>query len=167
MNIEKKVADKLRQWGVDCNFKYLGDMSDDKEWAHDLFYCAFNGTGFDYKTGLGHRVTKSGWQWDLKSRAKIKEVKEALKNRKGVGYHSVTASNGAILPQPAGVLHCLLMDASASDESFNNWCDNYEYDNDSISAFNTYQQCCETGNKLRQIFNNSQLAELRELLEDY
>lgn len=65
------------------------------------------------------------------------------------------------------IMHSLLLDASAGSESFNDWCDNFGYESDSIKAFNTYQHCCNTAKELSKLFTRAELADMREQLQDY
>lgn len=70
-------------------------------------------------------------------------------------------------PKIAEVLHSLVLDASAADENFNDWCANYGYSDDSIKALNIYKACLETAQTLRKHFSPDTLRTLRELLQDY
>jgi hypothetical protein len=65
------------------------------------------------------------------------------------------------------IMYSLLLDASAIDESFNNWCDNFGYESDSIKAFNIYQECCNTAKELSKLFTRAELADMRGQLQDY
>lgn len=69
-------------------------------------------------------------------------------------------------PELSRVLHSLVMDASACDESFEDWCSNYGYDTDSRKALETYLKCQESTNKLRKagIFITENI---REFLNKY
>lgn len=53
-----------------------------------------------------------------------------------------------IQPERADVVACLVCDSEALDYSFQDWCDNYGCDSDSISALETYNECCKIGRKL-------------------
>lgn len=44
-------------------------------------------------------------------------------------------------PTPADVLSCLLSDAEAASESFEDFCSSFGYDSDSRKAERTYRQC--------------------------
>ena len=70
-------------------------------------------------------------------------------------------------PTNADIMHSLLLDADAADQAFNEWCDNYGYDNDSMKAFKMYQACCEEAVNLRKTFTREQLEAMREALQDY
>lgn len=93
---------------------------------------------FDYFTGLGLRHKPDSWG--------------KRKPRK---------------PKVADVLHSLILDASAADENFHDWCANYGYSDDSIKAMNTYKACLETAQALRKHFSPDTLRTVRELLQDY
>lgn len=56
-----------------------------------------------------------------------------------------------IQPERADVIDCLMLDSDALDYSFQDWCDNCGYDSDSISALETYNECCKIGRKLMKM----------------
>lgn len=70
-------------------------------------------------------------------------------------------------PSAASVLHSLVLDGGAIDQSFDDWCDDYGYRNDSRKALATYSACCETGRKLRVLFTAEQRTFLADLLADF
>lgn len=72
-----------------------------------------------------------------------------------------------VSPCAADVIYSLILDSSAADQSFNDWCADYGYDNDSISAFNTYQACCNSAQELKAVFTREQIETLRTMLENY
>lgn len=105
---------------------------------------------FEYFTGTGRRArvySPTGDTWDKVEKKHFNTKPKAPKN--------------------AGVLSCLISDASAADYNFNDWCDNYGYSSDSISAFNVYQACLQTAEKLRKHFSHAWLETARALLQDY
>ena len=93
---------------------------------------------FDYFTGLGLRHKPDSWG--------------KRKPRK---------------PKVADVLHSLILDASAADENFHDWCANFGYSDDSIKAMSTYKACIEVAVALRKHFSPDTLRQVRELLQDY
>ena len=70
-------------------------------------------------------------------------------------------------PKVADVLYSLLSDASAEQRNFHEWCSDYGYSTDSISALNVYRSCLDTAATLRKCFSNELLATLRDLLAEY
>ena len=132
----------------------------------------FNFESINFKATGGQLTKRDDWecyQWNI----------EIMHNGKflntqfycGLGHVIKTKiSSKPIMPKAPtikDVMQSLLLDASANDESFNNWCANYGYDSDSLKAFNMYQQCCETANKLNKTFTRNELNEMREALQDY
>ena len=70
-------------------------------------------------------------------------------------------------PKVADVLYSLLSDASAEQRNFHEWCSDYGYSLDSISALNAYRACLDTAAALRKCFSPELLAELQDLLAEY
>lgn len=119
---------------------YIGRIME-KEWPHFAWNCTFT-----YPNGCFTITFKTG-----------------------IGRINTEARGQAVIERPskADVMHCLLSDADAGDRSFNDWCDEFGYSNDSISAFKTYQACCETAVNLRKVFTREQIAAMREALQDF
>ena len=70
-------------------------------------------------------------------------------------------------PKVADVLYSLLIDASAEQQNFHEWCSDYGHSLDSISALNVYIACLDTAAALRKCFSYELLAELNTLLAEY
>ena len=110
-------------------------------------------SSFDYFTGLGLRETVRGIAaMRYPSATMVRGQWQAAKPKK---------------PKVADVLHSLILDASAADENFDDWCDNFGYSSDSIKALNTYKACLDTARALRKHFSPTMLENIREMLADY
>jgi hypothetical protein len=70
-------------------------------------------------------------------------------------------------PTLEDVLYSLIADSRAAELSFGDWCDEYGYEEDSISAFYIYRECCETAKKLKTIYSRNEIEEIKEFLKDY
>lgn len=105
-----------------------------------------------------------GWRVVF-TRVGIKDA-QAFDYFTGIGHRSKKTGN-PLKPVIAGVLHSLLLDSSAANESLNEWCDNFGYDSNSIKVLNIYKACLENADKLKKIFSNTELQSFSELLEDY
>ena len=70
-------------------------------------------------------------------------------------------------PSVADVLHGLTLDASAENDNFRDWCENYGYSDDSIRALNMYRQCLDTGVALRKYLGRDVVAQITKQLEDH
>lgn len=78
------------------------------------------------------------------------------------------AKNQKIVPDLAGVLHCLLMDGQAffNASTFEDWALEYGHDVDSRKAEAIYKACDETGRKLSRV-GKDVLDQAREILKDF
>lgn len=57
-------------------------------------------------------------------------------------------------PDAKSVLDCLLSDALAGDDTFEDFCAEFGYGADSRSAERTYQACVKTGERLRKLLGD-------------
>lgn len=121
---------------------YVGETTRDNSWQCDQWRVTLSSKAgfhsFDYFTGLGLRHKPD-------SGGKCKPRK----------------------PKVADVLHSMILDASAADDNFHDWCANFGYSDDSIKAMNIYKACLETAQALRKHFSPDTLRQVRELLQDY
>ena len=174
------VSDFLSNNGFKYKAIWTGKKLKDG-WKYDSWRIVFintkngNECAFDYNTGIGHRLECTGYKIPLKFNDYLRSVETVT----GVGKAYITESKldksikdilgftVAILPTQASVLYCLLSDADFGQESFNDFCDNLGYDNDSMQAFKTYQSCMDTTRKISKLFNCVQRQQLADLLQDY
>lgn len=102
------------------------------------------------------------WQ-DTADKWLITIGKEVFDYYTGIGHRK---NDKPQKPELSSVLYSLVMDASACDESFEDWCSNFGYDTDSRKALETYLSCQESASKLHKagIYITD---DLREFLQDY
>lgn len=150
--IKNAVETILSREQVTFSVSLVGPQVRDKwecdAWRFTLASKAHTYAG-DYYTGTGLR----------------KLTKQAERMNTSAGRAVVPPAPCA--PVEADVLHSLLLDADAADMSFNDWCADLGYDNDSLKALSTYQACCKEGEELRKVFKREALDDLREALQDY
>lgn len=65
-------------------------------------------------------------------------------------------------PTLTDTLSCLIMDASSADESFESWCAEYGYDDDSRKAERIYNAVKETRAALFTLMSESEMNDLQE-----
>lgn len=70
-------------------------------------------------------------------------------------------------PSNDDVLHSLILDASASEYNLQDWCAEFGYSDDSISALNTYRQCLEIATNLRKYLGADTVRKLAIQLQDH
>jgi hypothetical protein len=71
----------------------------------------------------------------------------------------------ATAPEVGDVLNSLSLDASALDQSFDDWCGDFGYDTDSRKAERTYTACRDLAYKLQRLLGNAAFQELRNDVE--
>lgn len=69
-------------------------------------------------------------------------------------------------PSKKDVLFSIMMD-DVSEMSFNDFCSEFGYDNDSIKALKIYEGCQRETEAYYDMFDSEEREILRELLEDY
>ncbi len=151
-NIMSETVEKINEYlqAKNCTFKAhfvrKVEKSKTNDWGHFAWVCEFTRIGkpdtvqFNYKMGLGHIVRSKRPEY-------IPDKPKA--------------------PSAADLLYSVLLDASYSAITFEDFCNNLGYDTDSRKALETYLLCQENGKKLGEIFTNAEEAELNSLLEDF
>lgn len=112
-------------------------IDENSEWPHFAWKVEINGVFFDYKTGLGHKTNFRGREYGKTNKKPENSVR--LED----------AQCWAHVPNIDDVLNCLFSDARAGAESFNEFCSNFGYSNDSLKALDTYRACMDSAKKLR------------------
>jgi hypothetical protein len=110
----------------------------------------------DVKNAIARRASEYGTAFT--------SVKDAEREAFGEGLGSC---NPLPTPDAADIVNCLLMDANALDYTFEYWCSEFGYDEDSRSAERAYNDCVQTARDLDRVFTSEQLAHMRGLLEGY
>lgn len=158
-----KVTELLIRASVEFKVKIIGATKRDG-WECDEWRVLFKGAQIEFSTeyyaGIGHRVDTP-----ITKLARI-----ALKgaSKKSIVFkQQVLDQLKPVAPSAGSVLYSLLMDSSAVDQSFIDWCYDFDYETDSRKALATYEACCETGLKMRKLFTPDQRKLLSELLQDY
>lgn len=78
----------------------------------------------------------------------------------------VDKCNRPIKPQVKDVLYSMIMD-DVSNMSFNDFCNAFDYDNDSNKALETYKACQKQTQAYYNMFDIEERAILSGLLQDY
>ena len=69
-------------------------------------------------------------------------------------------------PTKKDILYSMIMD-DVSDMNFNDFCDNFGYDKDSIKALKIYNACLKETEAYYDMFDDEERELLKELLQDY
>ena len=166
---EKAVNKLLTENNITFEVFIVGELvqgTDNGSWLHDAYKVVFTKANkshsFDYKQGIGHRVNKM----PMKSENN-KPLKQAQKlcNDKILFNKNQPAWNQKqwlVLPTAASVLYSLLLDSSACNEGFADWCSTYGYDEDSRKAYKTYLAVKKEYKAVYTLFNDC-MEELQEI----
>lgn len=116
---------------------------------------------FDYFTGLGLRKAPE-WKFGAPGYDGGKPP------RPGTLLHEKWMKGAKpVPPHPADVLHSLILDSDAAEQTFAQWCGEFGYDTDSREALATYEACQENTDKLRRVFDSEAREALQNALQDY
>lgn len=163
--IERIMADAM----VEHSAQYCGETTRDNNWKCDEWLCSFEKQTrnnpenpyqveeFEFYTGLGLRHPVNT----------VSRRMQTQLNPRSVAWHEIEKTRKPKPPHPADVLYSVVMASSACEQSFADWCYSFEYDTDSRKALATYEACQRDADKLKRIFNHAQLAQIREIVQDY
>lgn len=171
---DKAVQEYLNAQGVKYSCWSIGTGSEDK-WEFDKFTVSFSvnskSESFEYCTGTGHRVApnKTTNKMPLKEKAELDKhrVLAGLDRASWVNGNGFKANHWVVAPTAAGVLYSLLSDMTCGSGTFEDFCGNLGYDEDSRKAHDIYLACQKSGSQLRKVFTREQIEQLQELLQDY
>lgn len=159
--IEQSVADYLKSIGVEYSAGHIGTprtpmggKNPMDAWVITLQRGTSTYEEFSYFTGLGHRKVP-----------KSLKAPYWMKGRELSKWNEQNAK--PVKPNAAGPLYSFVMDASACEMSFGQWCDEYGYNTDSRKAESTYQSCQEQTDKMRRILSRAEIDHIQFLLQDY
>ena len=68
-----------------------------------------------------------------------------------------------VAPSPAEVLACVCREGMDADESFENWCATFGYEEDSRKAEQTYRECTENGKRARRLVGGENFRKFAKL----
>lgn len=151
---------------IEVKINHVGLIVKD-DWLCDHWMFSANGESSDYFTGIGHRKRRTALAG---YRTAPNLVKAAFDNRiydKAAQEKIIKENSSLQAPKVDDILYSLVMDADACNYSFEDWCCNYGYDEDSRKALETYLACQKSEKTLRAMVKDMSLAEIQEAFQDY
>lgn len=134
-------------------------------WECIKFVCRINGQDFDYHVGMGHTKSledKQGYSLGQHETKKIRDEGYTVRASKPVTKRNIVGETKdfqvSLLVKPlklTDVLYSLFSDASGHDASFDDWCADLGFSNDSLNAKRCYDACIENYHKLKKALGNS------------
>lgn len=130
-------------------------------WECFMWIVSINGEQFEYNAGLAHFTPYVG-----KKDGSRETVHDSMYKKNKKPENSL--ANGELegwlhVPQLNDVLECLFLDASSGQDSFNDFCDNCGYSNDSLKALDIYRACMAIVPKLRKALGEKYNAVKEEI----
>jgi hypothetical protein len=148
----------------DFKAQNVGLFLDDNLWVHDKWIVTINGETFDYMTGIGHRTELNRFCKDDFNRIKNQNPTKSKSNL--LLYIETFSKVSKSKPLDIDdVLYSLLSDATFGSYSFDDFCDELGYDNDSIKATEIYKACQKNAKKVKTFISN--IDEAQELFSEY
>ena len=158
------MKSKILNKEFDFQCIHVALLVDDNLWQHDKWLVIINEQTFDYHTGIGNRISK-GRYYEKEFRRLINIKPKQNKENLIKHCQKLEQVSKVKPPKMDDNLYSLLVDADAINYSFNDWCDTFGYDTDSIKAQNIYNDCQKNGKKIASFIGN--LDEAREKFKDY
>lgn len=119
-------------------------------WPHFIWGILINGEVFEYNTGKGHATPFYSDKYRTKRNAKP-TCQTIIDSANSQWIH---------VPSESDVMECLKSDALAGNESFDSFCDNFGYSNDSLAALDTYRACADTAKRLLKALGHAEFIKL-------
>jgi len=161
-----KTLSKILNKEFDFVVNHLGLFLTDDLHICDKYIVIIEGQDFEYSCGIGHRVAKNELRGTKDEFDRV--YNKAPRKEKANLYLYIDELKAVSKPKPLNidnVLWSLILDAQAGTESFDDFCDNFGYNNDSIKANEIYLACQKNGKKVKQFIANIDKAS--ELFQDY
>lgn len=177
--IENAVSELLANSGVKFEAFHLREKKNalGGDSAMDEWRCEFTNSArpnepeeFEFFTGLGLRAEatereKVAAKWDFPGLTQNDITRRTLWGRRYLA--KVESMRKPKAPTAASVLHSLILDSSACEQSFESWCGGFGYDADSRKALAVYEACQKNTDKLNRVIPRALREKLAELLQDY
>jgi hypothetical protein len=143
--------------------------------AYLKYTVIINGQSFDYSMGIGHIDWKTFNKSSINYISFTREERSFLEtharkpfcifyDQKGWANTCAKVANRMKLqPKLIDVISSVLMDATALHMTFEDWCSEFGYDNDSKKAEKIYNACCDNARKAMKFLNRETMEKLTEL----
>jgi hypothetical protein len=159
-----KTTSKILNKEFEVTINHLGLFINDELYLQDKYIVIIEGQDFEYFQGIGHRIEVDRFKKEAFQKLMNKNPKKDKSNL----LLYVDELKKVSKPKPLNiddVLYSLILDSQFSNETFDDFCDNLGYDNDSIKANEIYRVCQKNTKKVKTFISN--LDEANELFSEY
>lgn len=161
-----KTISKILNKEFDFVVNHLGLFLTDELRIVDKYIIIINNQDFEYSCGIGHRESINPLKINKERFNKV--INKNPKKDKANLYLYIDELKAVSKPKPLNiddVLHCLILDTESGNYSFDDFCNNFGYNNDSIKALEIYKACQKNGKKVKTFITDIDKAQ--ELFQDY
>lgn len=154
-----ELSQACEKYEITIQPEYLGTRRDgttyQDTWICKIF-CQGRTESFDFFTGLGHRKP-------TRKTVTMRDDGAFVEQNKSYSPMQAYVHGMTKIPSPtaADVLSCLISDASACEESYEDWCSDFGAE-DSLNTLHTYLACQKSGRRVMRLLG-ALFHELREL----
>lgn len=145
---------------------HVGLFLNDDLWVHDKWVIVIEGQDFEYSTGIGHRVEKYSHKVVKDDFKKIMN-KNPQKNKSNLLlYIDELKAVSKVKPLNIDdVLYSLILDAQSGAYSFEDFCGEFGYNEDSIKHMEIHKACQKNAKKVKTFIKD--LENASELFQNY
>lgn len=167
---EKQANDFLLKTGakIECTFLKNGLHFDSDKETRDIYEVRITRGSRSYTFNFGQSINDSGFyytvgrnkKWIDRKHLNRKDLKFFIKMQDSSFLSNVDKIHYPSAPTNYDILECIEKYETGTFEDF---CDNYGYSNDSISALKTYEACREQFKSLCALFTDEEIEFLQEI----
>ena len=160
---------KIKQWVESVKVNHVRNPLTNKsnDWqktADEWCFILPTDNGVQYYTGVGHRVARNK---HFKVNGESFEFYQSrFHNLTPSGFKYYLEVSKPNAPNPLDLLYGMITDSSVLDDTFEAWCANFGYSEDSIKARDIYFACQKNADILRKQ-KLGKIDELQEIFQDY
>lgn len=159
-----KTISKVLKQEFDFSYKHLGLFLSDDLWVHDKYIVFINGEDFEYSQGIRFRECSNSFFKD-KFNSLINKTPKKTKSNLMMYIEELNKVSKPKKLNLDDVLFSLVLDMQSSDLDFEDFCNEYGYNEDSIKHRDLYEQCRKNSKKLKKFLKNKE--EAIELFNQY
>jgi hypothetical protein len=161
-----KTLSKILNQEFEFSFIHIGLFLNDDLHLHDKWIVIIEGQEFEYSTGIGHRINSILFASEKYKFSKVMNKQPKKERSNMLLYLDEVKKVSKVKPLNLDdILYCLILDADCGTYSFDDFCSEFGYDDDSIKATEIYKACQKNGKKVKKFIPN--IEEARELFQDY
>lgn len=159
-----KTLSKILNKEFDFVVNHLGLFITDELHICDKYIVIIEGQDFEYSCGIGHRIELDRFKRDEFKKVMNKSPQKTESNL--LLYIDELKKVSKVKPLNIDDILCsLILETSLPTETFDDFCNNLGYDNDSIKANEIYRTCQKNDKKVRTFITDVDKAS--ELFQDY